>query len=165
MDPLHGADERLTGGLPYLAASATTVYLARQAGLAAAGTIHMLSCGPALRDSPSHAVFTGYTVGLDPGVAITVMDQALNLQVTYGAVMLSFLGARGDKIFQIHSLTVCQALCIGEWNSLGTADIMGMRVSSSEPLPCFGHGRRSRSIRRRRSLHSGSALQASGGLI
>jgi len=61
----------LAGGLPYIAASATTVYLARQAGLAAAG----------------------YTVGIDPGVALTVLDQALTLQVTYGAVMLSFLGA------------------------------------------------------------------------
>ena len=30
---------------------------------------------------------------MDPGVAITFLDQALNLQMTYGAVMLSFLGA------------------------------------------------------------------------
>jgi hypothetical protein len=34
----------------------------------------------------------GVAVGIDPGVALTVLDQALNLQVTYGAVMLSFLG-------------------------------------------------------------------------
>ncbi|KAH8117136.1 hypothetical protein DFH11DRAFT_1579454 [Phellopilus nigrolimitatus] len=61
----------LAGGLPYLGTSATVVYLARQAGLAAAG----------------------YSVGIDPGVALTVLDQALNIQVTYGAVMLSFLGA------------------------------------------------------------------------
>lgn len=61
----------LAGGLPYLGASATTVYLARQAQLAASGA----------------------AIGIDPGVAITLMDQALNLQVTYGAVMLSFLGA------------------------------------------------------------------------
>jgi len=61
----------LAGGLPYIAASGTTVYLAHQAGLAAAGQ----------------------PVGIDPGVALTVLDQALNVQVTYGAVMLSFLGA------------------------------------------------------------------------
>ncbi|KAH8099568.1 hypothetical protein BXZ70DRAFT_942344 [Cristinia sonorae] len=61
----------LAGGLPYLGASATTMYLAHQAGLAASGM---------------------YT-NLDPGVAITVLDQALSLQTTYGAVMLSFLGA------------------------------------------------------------------------
>lgn len=34
----------------------------------------------------------GHSIGLDPGVAITIMDQALNVQMTYGAVMLSFLG-------------------------------------------------------------------------
>ncbi|KAF9532886.1 hypothetical protein CPB83DRAFT_846547 [Crepidotus variabilis] len=61
----------LAGGLPYLGASATTVYLARQAQLAA----------------------NDIAIGMDPGVALTVLDQALNLQVTYGAVMLSFLGA------------------------------------------------------------------------
>jgi hypothetical protein len=59
------------GGLPYVAASATTVYLAHQAGLAASGVI----------------------TNIDPGVAHTLLDQALNIQVTYGAVMLSFLGA------------------------------------------------------------------------
>lgn len=30
---------------------------------------------------------------LDPGVAITLLHQALHIQETYGAVMLSFLGA------------------------------------------------------------------------
>src|ERR1700761_6434737 len=59
------------GGLPYIGASATTVYLAHQAGLAA----------------------TGQLSTIDPGVAITILDQALSVQVTYGAVMLSFLGA------------------------------------------------------------------------
>lgn len=61
----------LAGGLPYIGASAATIYLARQAGLAAAGMVP----------------------NIDPGVAITVLDQALRLQMTYGAVMLSFLGA------------------------------------------------------------------------
>jgi len=61
----------LAGGLPYVGASATTAYLAHQAGLAASGVM-------------TH---------IDPGVALTVLDQALSVQVTYGAVMLSFLGA------------------------------------------------------------------------
>ncbi|TDL21588.1 hypothetical protein BD410DRAFT_898912 [Rickenella mellea] len=61
----------LAGGLPYIGAAGTTIYLARQAGLAAAGV----------------------EIGMDPGVALTVLDQALTVQVTYGAVMLSFLGA------------------------------------------------------------------------
>lgn len=30
---------------------------------------------------------------IDPGVALTLLDRALSIQVTYGAVMLSFLGA------------------------------------------------------------------------
>ncbi|KAJ7212729.1 hypothetical protein GGX14DRAFT_621175 [Mycena pura] len=58
----------LAGGLPYIGASSTTVYLAYQAGLAA----------------------TGQFSTIDSGVAI---DQALSVQVTCGAVMLSFLGA------------------------------------------------------------------------
>lgn len=61
----------LAGGIPYIAASGTTVYLAHQAGLAASGLITYI----------------------DPGVAHTILDQALSFQVTYGAVMLSFLGA------------------------------------------------------------------------
>jgi len=59
------------GGLPYVATSGTTVYLAYQAGLAA----------------------TGAVTTVDVGVLHTLLDQALNVQVTYGAVMLSFLGA------------------------------------------------------------------------
>ncbi|KAI0780399.1 hypothetical protein BD413DRAFT_1201 [Trametes elegans] len=61
----------LAGGLPYLGASGATIYLARQAGVAAQGLVP----------------------NIDPGVALTVLDQALNIQVTYGAVLLSFLGA------------------------------------------------------------------------
>ncbi|KAH9928486.1 uncharacterized protein BXZ73DRAFT_90560 [Epithele typhae] len=61
----------LAGGIPYLGASGATVYLAHQAGMATQGLIP----------------------NMDPGVAITLLDQALNLQTTYGAVMLSFLGA------------------------------------------------------------------------
>ncbi|KAJ7572920.1 hypothetical protein C8J56DRAFT_1017791 [Mycena floridula] len=61
----------LAGTIPYVGTGLTTVYLARNAGLAASGTVS----------------------SLDPGVALTIFDQALNLQVTYGAVMLSFLGA------------------------------------------------------------------------
>lgn len=61
----------LAGGLPYLFASGTTVYAARQAGLAAQGL-----------DS-----------AIDVGTALQVLEHALTVQVTYGAVMLSFLGA------------------------------------------------------------------------
>ncbi|KAG9318658.1 hypothetical protein JVU11DRAFT_751 [Chiua virens] len=61
----------LAGGLPYIASAGTTVYLSYQAGLATAGTL----------------------TNIDPGVALTILDQALNFQVTYGAVLLSFLGA------------------------------------------------------------------------
>ncbi|OSX65628.1 hypothetical protein POSPLADRAFT_1039170 [Postia placenta MAD-698-R-SB12] len=61
----------LAGGLPYLGATGATIYLARQAGIAAAGL----------------------TPNMDPGVAITMLDHALTFQMEYGAVMLSFLGA------------------------------------------------------------------------
>lgn len=61
----------LAGGLPYIASAATTVYLSHQAGLATSGVL----------------------TNIDPGVALTILDQALNFQVTYGAVLLSFLGA------------------------------------------------------------------------
>ncbi|KAI0748649.1 hypothetical protein C8Q80DRAFT_1172960 [Daedaleopsis nitida] len=61
----------LAGGLPYLGASGATIYLAHQAGVAA----------------------TGIVPNIDPGTAITVLHQALSIQTTYGAVLLSFLGA------------------------------------------------------------------------
>ena len=47
------------------------IYLANQASLAAQGVL----------------------LNLDPGVALTLLDRALSIQVTYGAVLLSFLGA------------------------------------------------------------------------
>ena len=47
-----------------------TVYLARQAEMVSSGIIHTM----------------------DPGVASTLLDQALNFQVTYGAILLSMLG-------------------------------------------------------------------------
>lgn len=58
------------GTIPYVGAGATTVYLAHSASLAA----------------------SGLNTNIDPGVALTILDQALNIQVTYGAVILSFLG-------------------------------------------------------------------------
>lgn len=61
----------LAGALPYLGTSGTVIYLANQASLAAQGTLS----------------------NIDPGVALTLLDRALSIQVTYGAVMLSFLGA------------------------------------------------------------------------
>lgn len=57
--------------VPYIGAGAITVYLASVAGSTAAGN----------------------PTSIDPGVALTFFDQELNFQVTYGAVMLSFLGA------------------------------------------------------------------------
>lgn len=41
---------------------------------------------------------SGVAIGMDPGVALTVLDQALNIQVTYGAVMLSFLGSPNSHL-------------------------------------------------------------------
>jgi len=61
----------LAGALPYLGTSGTVIYLANQASLAAQGALP----------------------NIDPGVALTLLDRALSIQVTYGAVMLSFLGA------------------------------------------------------------------------
>jgi len=61
----------LAGALPYLGTSGTVIYLANQASLAAQGAL----------------------ANIDPGVALTLLDRALSIQVTYGAVMLSFLGA------------------------------------------------------------------------
>lgn len=65
-----------------MASAGTTVYLAHQAGLATAGTL----------------------TNIDPGVALTILDQALNFQVTYGAVLLSFLGASLSRVhsFRVH---------------------------------------------------------------
>jgi hypothetical protein len=61
----------LAGALPYLGTSGFTVYLANQAGEAASGALS----------------------SIDQSQALQLLDQALNIQVTYGAVMLSFLGA------------------------------------------------------------------------
>jgi hypothetical protein len=61
----------LAGGLPYLFASGTTIYLARQAGLAV----------------------EGLDTTVDINTAMSVLSHAMDVQVTYGAVMLSFLGA------------------------------------------------------------------------
>lgn len=61
----------LVGGLPYLGASLTTLYVARQASQAAAGL----------------------SANTDITTAIALLDSCSHFQVTYGAVMLSFLGA------------------------------------------------------------------------
>ncbi|KAI5992460.1 hypothetical protein EDD15DRAFT_2368231 [Pisolithus albus] len=83
----------LAGGLPYIASAGTTVYLAHQAGLAAIGV----------------------ATNLDPGVALTVLDQALNFQVHYGAVLLSFLGALhwGMEIAGYGGYKGYSRLCLG----------------------------------------------------
>lgn len=61
----------LAGALPYLGTSAASIYYAQQAGLVASGV----------------------TSTMDSATALTLLNQALTTQVTYGAVMLSFLGA------------------------------------------------------------------------
>ncbi|KZS89959.1 hypothetical protein SISNIDRAFT_458280 [Sistotremastrum niveocremeum HHB9708] len=61
----------LAGALPYLGTSISSIYLARQAGIAASGG----------------------TPGVDPNLAIAILNDCLHIQVTYGAVLLSFLGA------------------------------------------------------------------------
>lgn len=60
----------LLGGLPYVASSGATVYLAHQAGLVASGAL----------------------LSIDPAIAHTLLDQALSFQITYGAVLLGSLG-------------------------------------------------------------------------
>lgn len=47
---------------------------------------------------------TGVLTSIDPGVALTILDQALNIQVTYGAVMLSFLGVCLPSFVQVSEL-------------------------------------------------------------
>ncbi|KAG9001320.1 hypothetical protein FRB90_011646, partial [Tulasnella sp. 427] len=61
----------LAGALPYLGTAASTLYSARAAGLLAAG----------------HAARVDYDT------AMSVLEAATQVQVTYGAVLLSFLGA------------------------------------------------------------------------
>jgi len=61
----------LAGALPYLGTTGASLYYASQAGQTAAK----------------------FTTQLDPSIAVELLNQALHVQVTYGAVMLSFLGA------------------------------------------------------------------------
>jgi hypothetical protein len=61
---------------------------------------------------------TGVLTSIDPGVALTILDRALNIQVTYGAVMLSFLGEYLPAFPQVSELiSSYQGRCTGEWNS------------------------------------------------
>lgn len=61
----------LAGGLPYLGASFTTLYVAHQASQAA----------------------VGLSAHVNPASSMAFLDSCMHFQVTYGAVMLSFLGA------------------------------------------------------------------------
>jgi hypothetical protein len=47
---------------------------------------------------------TGVLTSIDPGVALTILDRALNIQVTYGAVMLSFLGVCPPTFLHVSDL-------------------------------------------------------------
>jgi len=69
--PRHILTMGLAGALPYLGTSISTIYLARQAGLAA----------------------SGLATGVDPSIALSLLESCLHLQVTYGAVLISFAGA------------------------------------------------------------------------
>ena len=67
---------------------------------------------------------------MDPGVALTILDRALNIQVTYGAVMLSFLGMCLPYFLQVsESKGSSQVRCTGEWNSRAWEVIKAIRVS------------------------------------
>jgi hypothetical protein len=69
---------------------------------------------------------------IDPGVALTILDRALSIQVTYGAVMLSFLGMSEPTAASYLRLKhLIQALCTGEWNLQDSADTKAIPVSSS----------------------------------
>ncbi|EJU00688.1 hypothetical protein DACRYDRAFT_23067 [Dacryopinax primogenitus] len=63
----------LIGAAPYIGTAAATLYYARQAGLAFSGALE------------------GVTVS--PETAMAILNGCAHLQVTYGAVLLSFLGA------------------------------------------------------------------------
>ncbi|KAF8582289.1 hypothetical protein K439DRAFT_159477 [Ramaria rubella] len=69
--PKHILVMGLAGALPYLGTSLTTVYLAREASLAASGAL----------------------MNVDPTVALAVLQNCLNIQVTYGAILISFSAA------------------------------------------------------------------------
>ena len=58
----------LAGALPYLGTTGASLYYASQAGQTAGK----------------------FTAQLDPAIAVELLNQALHVQVTYGAVMLSF---------------------------------------------------------------------------
>jgi Protein of unknown function (DUF3429) len=69
--PKHVFVMGLAGSLPYLGTTLSTLYLARQAGQASVGAIWNIS----------------------PDVAAKFLEASMNIQVTYGAIILSFLGA------------------------------------------------------------------------
>ncbi|CAE6391865.1 unnamed protein product [Rhizoctonia solani] len=61
----------LAGGIPYVGTALASVYYARQAGQAMAGQLH----------------------GVDVETSLQLLNQIQHVQVTYGAVLLGFLGA------------------------------------------------------------------------
>jgi len=56
---------------------------------------------------------TGVLTSLDPGVALTFLDRALNIQVTYGAVMLSFLGLCLRILLRAHLIVLNRGPALG----------------------------------------------------
>lgn len=72
-----------------------SVYFAREAGLAA----------------------TGVVTSMDPAVAMTLLQDCLTIQVTYGAVLMSFAGEYISSLTFRFNIVFVQLPCTGEWNS------------------------------------------------
>ena len=56
---------------------------------------------------------TGVLTSLDPGVALTFLDRALSIQVTYGAVMLSFLGLSLRTLLRTELIALNRGAALG----------------------------------------------------
>ena len=55
----------------------------------------------------------GVLTSMDPGVALTILDRALNIQVTYGAVMLSFLGVICIRLYMLELIDFTRGAALG----------------------------------------------------
>lgn len=128
----------LAGGLPYIGTSLSTLYFAHQAGQASSGSLH----------------------SIDPSAALALLESATVVQVTYGAVMLSFLGAlhwgmefagygghKGYKRLALGAapllvawLTLAldpQIALAAQWGAFTALWYADMRATSAGWSPCF----------------------------
>lgn len=76
------------GGLPYVGTALATVYYSHQAAKALEGRFSSPSV-----DLFNHLVPTGVAPGVDVESTLQLLNQIRHVQVTYGAVLLGFLGA------------------------------------------------------------------------